>query len=185
MDWQTLHDLCLSMYLDGECYAFAIALHQGLGWPLAGLMDGEIIRHAAVWGPDGMLHDARGAIPVEEVGHPFGLTWPYDIRAITEGDIRGESTAPESRTYRVNNARRTAEALWPDLPWRESLEARVRAFVDELEELSRKHECWIRSPTPANPPIIAIGNGDGDESGYTISQVLGSPSFTLDRFFRP
>ena len=29
-----LHQQCLAIYLDGECYAFATALHEGLGWPM-------------------------------------------------------------------------------------------------------------------------------------------------------
>lgn len=180
-DWQMLQDLCLFMYLDGECYAFAIALHQGLGWPLIGVMDGEVIRHAGVRDPDGMLHDARGTVPEEELGHPFGLPQPYDLREITEKDLHGASGPPEARAHRVGSARRVAETLWPDLPWRESLEARMRAFVDALESLSREHGLWIRSPTPANLPVIAVG--DDAEGGYKIDPVLASSSFTIDRFY--
>lgn len=47
-DVETLHALCLSTYLDGECYAFATALHEGLGWPIIGLMHNGEIRHALV-----------------------------------------------------------------------------------------------------------------------------------------
>ncbi len=181
IDWRILRDLCLSLYLDDECYAFATALHQGLDWPILGLMNGEEIRHAVVQDPDGVLHDARGPLTEEELGDPFAVFPPYDLRPITMDDLRRKGEPSIVREGSVRNARKLAEMLWPELPWIGSLAARVRAFADELEALSRKHKLWIRASVPAVPPIIA--DGDDAESGYLVNPVSSTLSFTIDRFY--
>ena len=60
---QILDDMARSIYLDGQCYEFAIALHRGLGWDLVGVMTGSIvgsvIRHALVKSPDGKSRHVR------------------------------------------------------------------------------------------------------------------------------
>ena len=65
---QLLYDFCTGVYLDGECYAFAVALQQNLGWPIMGLMHGGTIRHALLQRPDGGLFDARGPIKSKDAG---------------------------------------------------------------------------------------------------------------------
>ena len=76
-DYRILHDLILMTYLDGECYAFAVALHQGLGWPIIGLMQEHgIIRHAVVQAPDNQYLDARGFVEESQLSSPFGGVFP-------------------------------------------------------------------------------------------------------------
>ena len=180
-DKKFLQDLCFGMFLDGECYAFAIALNEGLGWPMVGLMSGKEIRHAAVRRPDGKLHDARGPVSEQQFGHPFCFAPPYDLRTVTAEDLirAGEPNGP--RKFSIDMARRTAEALWPELPWENSLASKVSAFAEELEALSRKHGLWIRSSVPTAASMIAIGLDD--EGGYELRPTVDGVTFTIDRYF--
>ncbi len=180
--WEALHEECLTMYLDGACYAFATALHQGLGWPIVGLMNGEVIRHAAVQSPDGRLHDVRGFISEEQFGSPFGFAPPYTLRAISMDNLRRDEEPEEVRLNAVRRARRTAEILWPELPWQKSFTARVSAFADELEILSKKHGLWIRAAVPGARPLLAVSGYD--EGGYELSPTHDGLTFTIDRYFR-
>lgn len=180
---EALRDMCVQTFLDGECYAFATALHEGLGWPMIGLMDGDVIRHVAVQSPDGKLYDARGLIKEEEfgLGGPFGLRPPYDLRRVSVGDLVRTGEPSEFRARTVRRARMVAEAIWPELPWQDSFATRVTAFANELEALSRKHGLWIRSPVPAAAPVLAIG--DDAEGGYKLRPTADGTTFTIDRYF--
>ena len=182
-NWKALHRTCLSMYLDGKCYAFATALHQGLGWPIIGLIIAKgVIRHVGVQGPDGELYDARGFVPKGKFEEPFGFPCPYDLRPVTINDLRRAGESCEERERSVRMARKMAETLWPELPWKESLAGRVSAFASELEELSRKHGLWIRSPVPAAAPLIAVD--DEDAEGYILRPTVEGIAFTIDRYYR-
>lgn len=178
---ETIRDLCIGIFLDGECYAFATALSVGLGWPMIGLMDGKVIRHVVVQDHDGNLHDARGLIKEEEfgLGGPFGLKPPYDLRKVSASDLVRDGESSEVRANTVRRARMMAETIWPELPWRNSFAARATAFADELETLSKKHGLWIRSPVPAAAPLLAISHDD--EDGYTLRPTIDGITFTIDR----
>ena len=178
---EVLHDMSVSVYLDGECYAFAIALHEGLGWPIIGLMNGSEIRHAAVRSPDGRLHDVRGVVSEKEFGKPFGLSSLCRLREVTVKDLRRLGESEEVRRRSVAMARKMAEAMWPELPWKDSVVQRTRVFCDELEALCRKYRLWIRSPYPAAKPMLAVGQGD--EGGYEICPTVDGLTFTVDRYF--
>ncbi len=172
-----LEGACESRFLDGECYAFAIALHRGTGWPIIGLMNGEEIRHAAVQRPDGLFHDARGAVSEAEFVEPFGGIPPLTLRSLTEKDFEGIHY-PHS----IHMARRLAEALWPELPWRDAKAEKVTKFADALATLSRKHGVWIRSNVPGSPPMLA--EGSGDEGGYVLTPTEDGLAFSIDRYFK-
>lgn len=173
--------MCQTMYVAGECYEFAIALHRGLGWPMFGLMLNNQIFHAGVTDPDGNLYDARGLIPMENLGEPFDLRSPFVLREISEEEIaRDDKTMSE---FSIARARRLAEAIWPKLPWKNSLVSQVHAFTAELVALSRKHGIWIRSQTPGSQPILAFSD-DGDETGYKVEPTFDRLSFTIDRSFK-
>lgn len=165
-------------YLEGECYAFAIALNQGLGWPLVGLMKGDEIRHAGVRAPDGRIYDARGPLSEEAFGDYF-MPSPHIIREITETDLR--TTRPIA-DFSVQQARQFAEVAWPELPWHESLASRIEAFADDLEALSRKHGFWIGGPVPASLPLILPG--EGDEGGYELRLTVDGMRYTINRYLR-
>ena len=175
----TLHDMCLSRYLDGQCYEFAIALHRGLGWPMVGLMQGEVVRHVLVHERKKIYHDTRGRVSLDKMGQPFGIGQPYDLREVSETDLKTIRPVGE---HNISTARRLAESVWPDLPWKDSEARRAKAFADELEALSRKHKFWIRSAMPSALPILAEG-GD-DEAGYTLIPTADAGGFQIDRRFK-
>lgn len=177
--WDVLHQNCLAIYLDGECYAFATALHEGLGWPMVGVMQDGIIRHVAVRDPKGVLHDVRGSVSDREFGEPFNITPPYNLKRVDAADLVRTGEPAEVRARSVAMARRWAEKLWPELPWIDSEAMRTTAFCDELEKLCRKHGLWIRAPYPAGRPVLAIG--EGDEKGFTIYPMDDGFGFTIER----
>lgn len=174
---QRFRDLCEGMFLKGECYAFAIALHQGLGWPIVGLIDSDnAVRHALVRKPRSrLLYDARGPVTSRRVGAIFKLTSPYKLLPIEEQGLRDIRPIGEESIAR---ARQMAEVLWPVLPWKNSLQARAQVFATELEILSRKHGLWIRATNPTQAPILTPEWGG--EAGY-ILRVRDDGLYAIDR----
>lgn len=172
-----LRELCIGTYLDGKCYIFAIALHRGTGWPIVGLMDGEIVCHAAVRCPDGMLFDARGPLPEEKFRNHLSVLPPYEeIRTMSEADLLDIHPTDERG---IESTLQIAKRLWPNLPWKNSLQSKVSAFADALEELSREHGFWIRAQFPGSLPVIS--KEVGSEVGYDVTPSINSGSFFLDR----
>ena len=164
------------IFLDGECYALAMAASQGTGWPMVGLMEDGVIRHALVQRPDGLLHDVRGPVEVADAGKPFGIKSP-DIRPITEADLLARRPVDN-----IGFALKVAMALWPDLPWREgTMHARVLAFTTELEEVCRRHGIWLRGHVHTMPPVLA--EAFGDEAGYTITTTDDGMAYQINRRF--
>jgi hypothetical protein len=175
-DHRILHDFCRGIFLSGECYAFAIALSQGLCWPLIGLMKVGEIHHAGALAPDGRIHDVRGLLTEADFGRDF-LAPPFIIREITAEELY--ATRPVSECL-IKKARSLAEVLFPDLPWIETHAMRVKAFADELEALSRRYGFWISSSVPADPPRLCTG--DGDEDGYVIHPLMDGLTYTIRRY---
>ena len=175
---ETLKDLCTGTFLHGECYAFAIALHRETDWPIIGLMQGETIHHVAVRSPDGMLYGARGLFSEIEFGEPFAPLSSYDLREISEEDLRARRPVHERV---IERALEVAEMLWPEFPWKDSLRSRIMAFADDLEELSRKHGFWICAMPSVGAPVLV--RADGEESGYTFTLTDTGLSYCLDRRF--
>lgn len=175
-DHEMLHDMYRGVFLEGECYAFAMALNQGLAWPMIGLMKGDVIWHAGVRAPDGRIHDVRGFLTEEEFGGHF-LSPPFNIREIVSDELY--ATRP-IHDYTIKKARQLAEVLWPDLPWIESNVSKVKAFADELETLCRKHQLWICGSVPADPPRLFTGCGD--EGGYEIHPTIDGLAHTITRY---
>jgi hypothetical protein len=177
-----LHSIILARHLDGECYAFAIALSRGLGWPITGIMHKGEIRHAVVCSPAGVFFDARGMVSEKELGEPFGLEAPYELVPIKQTDLfdlRFGGVLSEIAEQELRIIQDYAELVWPDLPWLSPRSARFLAFVDELEQLSRKHAIWVFAPTPGQRPPLTIG--EGDEKGYVLSPTLNNTIWTVDR----
>jgi len=178
-----LHGACTTMFLDGMCYEFAIALHQGLGWPMVGLMKNAVVRHAAVMSPQEILCDVRGSfLPADErFGRPFSCVPPYDLsRGLIEEDLRAIRPINE---HGISTARKMAEVIWPKLRWNDSLASKVHAFADELEALSKKHGLWIRSSFPTTPPLLAIGMDD--EGGYELRPTDDGSTYSISRYLAP
>lgn len=176
----------LTSYLDGACYYFAVAVHEGTGWPLVGitLRDGAL-RHVAVQPPgDTRLFDARGFVAREEFGEPFGFGRgiTYELRAVSLQELRHKSEPADSHQHRVEKARELAEALWPELPWKESRQARIIAFLDAIEAVCREHQMWIRAPYATTWPHIR--RADGAEAGYNVRRTEDGTGFTFEARFR-
>ena len=172
-----LHSTVVGIFLDGECYAFAIALHRALGWPIYGLAtEDHSVRHACVRTPHGKYFDARGEVSDKDLGRPFSAPEPLTLRPITEETLEAVRPVHE-RT--IVQARHYAEMLWPDLPWPDSFSAQVSAFLAELEILSDKHRVWIRSPYPASRPVLS--RSMGDEQGYEATPTEDGSTFVFDR----
>jgi hypothetical protein len=165
------------IFADGQCYAFAIALYLGTGLPLVGLMEGKEIRHAGVRGEDGLIYDVRGAFMDADFGRDY-LHPPYIICDISMTDLRRRKPIEDGALHR---ARRLAEALYPTLPWQNSLETQMLAFASELETLSRKHGIWIRSAYPTARPHLSLG--DGEETGYRLFYTADGHGLTFDRSY--
>ncbi len=175
-DHALLHDMYRNIFLNGECYAFAIALHEGLGWPMVGLMKGDTIWHAGVRTPDGRVHDVRGFL-TEEVFASYFLSPPFVLRSVDEGMLRAVRPIDE---HTIKHARHLAETLWPTLPWKETYAMKVRAFAEELETLSRRHGFWITGSVPAQAPRLY--KGCGDEGGYRVSPTISGQAYTIARY---
>jgi hypothetical protein len=171
-DHELLHHAFLSHYLEGECYAFAIALHQGLGWPVCGIIVDTTIRHAGVRAPDGRIHDIRGLLTEAEFATHFTL------REVSMEELYATRPIDD---HSIAHARRLAETLWPELPWISSYVMRVQAFADELEALSRAHGLWIRGDVPASPPLLYTSSGE--EGGYRVRPIVDGSSYTITRYF--
>lgn len=179
--WDCLRDRAVAIHLDGECYAFARALHQGLGWPLIGLMQGDVIRHALVREPSGLLRDVCGTTTAEERCRTFGLPLPAITREVQEHELVREGEPSEYILHVTRRARTTAELLFPELPWCESQEMRVTAFADALEKLSREHGMWIRPMVPGG--VVMLSEQIDIEKGYALKPTYDGVTFTIDRYF--
>jgi hypothetical protein len=166
-----------AIFADGQCYAFATALHLGTGWPLVGLMDGEVIRHAGVRGENGLIYDVRSAFTDEDFGRDY-LSPPYVIRDLSEADLWDTYPIDDEA---ISQSRRLAEVLYPALPWQDSLEARMFAFGSALEKLSRKHRIWVRAAYPTARPHLSLG--DGEETGYELFYTADGHGLTFDRSY--
>lgn len=175
-DRDILHELCLGLYLHDECYAFAIALHQGLEWPIVGLMDGKIVIHAGVRSPEGRLHDVRGRLGEEEFGSPF-LSPPFTLCDVDPSQLYAIRPIDD---LSIARARRSAEVIWPDLPWIDSFASRAKVFTDELELLCRKHGLWMWNQ-PGSP--TRLSQGDGSEGGYALRPSAEGSAMLIERYF--
>ena len=177
-----LRQMCKGIYLDGECYAFAIALHRRIGWPIVGLLDDETVRHAVVSCDslhiDDEYFDARGGVVEVDLGRPFEMRPPYNLQYVTEEDLFAIRPIQDASIHR---AARMAELLWPDLPWKNSWVSKIRAFAEDLESVSRKHGLWIRTAVPGSPPMLA--EAGGDESGYLFRPTDDSMTYSVNRYF--
>lgn len=180
-DWDILHNLAIDTFLDGECYAFARALHEGLGWPLVGLMEGDTIRHALVREPNGNLRDVRGVVTLEDCCRAFCLPFPAVTRNICITALKRKDEPSERVSVMTLRARRMAETLWPDLPWRNRSMSKAEAFADELESMCRRHGLWLHPMFPNSP--IVISEECESELGYSLKPAINGSSFTIDRYF--
>ncbi|MBP9827837.1 hypothetical protein KBC55_01655 [Patescibacteria group bacterium] len=182
-DWKTLHALIIGRCLDGQCYEFAAALQRLTGWSLWALRTHEHhMRHVLVRDSEGTLWDARGPLrDAREIGWPFGVREPYDLREITFEEMTQVRLVEE---HAIEACALVIEVLWPNLVRCDSRLRRQEAFVRDLEELSRKHNIWIRAPAEAQHVWPALAEGIGGETGYTMAPTLDANAYYINRRFR-
>lgn len=176
-NWDSLHRMATCIYLDGQCYEFAVALHRGLGWKMVGLITGSVvgpvIRHVLVESPDGKLWDVRGVVPLAEIGKPFNVDKVALEYVMTEEKLKAVRPISEEA---IERASLVAEALWPELLWRtNTFQGRALWFMSDLESLCRRHGVWIRAPYPVAQ--IVLGKAYGDEEGFRISPTMDGQYF--------
>jgi hypothetical protein len=103
----------LQIFLEGECYAFAIAMQELTRFEMVALTTTEHpTRHAAVRDPEGCLYDARGKVSEEEFGKPFYTSPPYTLRVVSAEELRLIRPIPERA---ISHAAAMIELLWPEL----------------------------------------------------------------------
>ncbi len=159
-------------YLHGKCYEFAIALHEGLSLPLVGIQVGDEIIHAGVKSADDVYRDVRGDLTFKEFIQGFDITSEFIVRPTTREELEllfVWKTRVELPSEFIDRARIHAESLWPSWAWKNSQATRMENFVNDLEDLCRKHGIWIREQFPASPSIIYFG--DEIEKGYSVQQM--------------
>ena len=180
---ENLHLGYRGVYLDGECYEFAAALSQLTGWQIVALKTPDHdFRHALVRDPEGGLWDVRGFLTDDEVGGPFSVAGPYDLREVALEDLRKVRPVLDQS---IRRAKYCIELIWPDLPFVETARiVRYTAFMNELEKLSRRHGVWLRAPVPAKHQWPALAEEDGDEAGYTMAPVESGNTYIIDRRLR-
>lgn len=176
-------------YLDGQCYEFALALHRYAGLPIIALEQtagfggrrDPVIVHAVAELPPGFageLIDARGYIYRHQLNEPFGI--PEHLRRIREATEEELFAIRMIQDSHIERAARLAEALWPELPWKNSEAAKRIAFLEELEALSRRHGFWLSRGVPGT--LIHIREAFGEEKGYELRHTDDGLGFITDRF---
>ncbi|MFZ2887196.1 MAG: hypothetical protein WA021_05250 [Minisyncoccia bacterium] len=173
-----LQELHMHMFLQGACYEFSLAMYQGLGWPMVGLMKGNVIWHTGVRAPDGPIWDIRGPLSEEEFSERYAIS-PEKIRTIATDEL---SAIRPLEDRAIVLARGLAEKIWPELPWLDSLQSKVVAFADELEALSRKHGFWITGLSATQLPRLYVG--DADEGGYEVHANPLPFAYSITRYFK-
>lgn len=178
-----LRSLILGTYLQPNCYALAIALYRGLGWPIVGIrqIGSTEIHHAAVNTPENIFFDARGKVhDFENLILPFNTHTKvgFELVNVTEQELLSSKPIEE---YFIESTSVKAQSAWPELPWKnDTFKKHIERFAEELETLSRKHNLWIRAPFVTTQPIIC--DGDGDES-YTLQPTADGSGYFINRDF--
>ncbi len=176
-------DLRLSnmLYLDGECYAFAIALHRLTSWTIVGLMQGDVPFHAAVRDDRNRLRDFRGVVPHAKFGPHFGMYPPYDLRDLVPDDLLRVRPVSE---HSIATALTLAEAIWPDLPqppW--CRRARAVRFAEALERVCHEHGMWFTAPIPGTHGWPFLTFDDDDRQGIELRPAITGNSFYVNSHF--
>jgi hypothetical protein len=181
--YEFVGNLITSQFLDGQCYEFALALSEELGWPIVGIMVNEggkeIIRHVALLTPAGTYFDARGHVGVDTLTEPFGVREYFLKPNLVRADMEAVRTIYDNS---IRLARKLAESFWPDLPWKETRAMQARHFLADLEELSRKHGIWVFGNLPTEQPGLSFSDSQ-DEAGYTLKYNATGLSMCFSRRF--
>lgn len=173
---ESLRAMAESIYLDGECYAFAIALHRGLGWQMRALRT-DTIRHVLLRDArDGSFWDVRGRVKLKDIGTPFGIQEFGLLDPVGESDLFAIRRVDD---LSISRAAWMAQALWPHLPWKDGVMQKYAAFLRELELLSQKHGVYLYASLPTAWPVLT--EAAGGEVGYAFKPSVTGPSYFINR----
>jgi hypothetical protein len=168
-------------YTHGGCGYFALALHRITGWPMV-VYDPylETYAHMGVRNPDGAVWDARGRHEaLETFIKPFGTMVPENgLRTVTFEELCDD--VPGARTWSTIGAERHASMMFPDLPHLPTSDrSSTVAFMDAVEQLSRRHDVWISAGCNAPHLWPVISEDFEGVAGYRVACNGGVT--TLDR----
>lgn len=178
-----LDNMLKGIYLEGQCYEMAIALHRGLNWPLIGFVQDmygqSVIRHAAVRHPENGFFDGRGWVSEQNFFAPFGEKGSI-ITFELETELK-HRTRPIQESG-IKMAGKLAMSRWPELPWvADTYFQKIGAFLNDIERVCRRHGFWFSSPTAAGWPMIVTG--ENDEVGYALA-TTGNGAYTANRLLK-
>ena len=108
-------ELRFQFYLKNKV-AFAIALHEALGWDLVALMKEDDVIHVALINPKGDYLDARGMVTKEEIYEILGDNFPYNLKLMKPEEIRTLEKDLNQELFPA--AVNLAKTAWPLLPWK-------------------------------------------------------------------
>jgi hypothetical protein len=143
---------------------------------MTGLLGHGTVVHAGVRSPKGRFYDVRGCVREVDIGEPFGIPEVRcTFKPVTEEDLQIIQPIHE---HAIAMARKLAEALFPELPWESTQETKILRFLEELEDVSRRHGLWVRSPYPAARPVLEP-TGEGEH--YVAQRTADGFGFIFER----
>ena len=171
------------VYLDNHCYSLALALREGLGWPLKGLKQKDgVIRHAFVQDPkDQHFWDARGRVSPEEIEYPFREDGPFELVDVSRQELTSSSKVTAES---IMAARNRAEILWHDLSWEPGPTNDMIMFMTRLQQLSEEFGIWVSSFKPKSPPILYFDDGEDGPPHYKVQPTSDGLYWTAERAFK-
>lgn len=178
---EQMRSMLSTLYLEGMCYPFALAVHMGSGWRMVGFMAEGEIHHVGVRCPEGRYFDARGFVEEDSIRKPFTR-----VGDLPEVDVSVEDLMrhPKSSDHNVERALELVQVAYPfDIPWVEGTPLKkIEAFATALEQLCREHRVWIRAALPTCLPVVYHWDGDETiEDGFVISFTMNGGGYFIDR----
>lgn len=163
-------------YTHGGCGYFALALHKITGWRMVAYdANSETYLHMGVVAPDGNVWDARGQHKILATFiHPFGTTIPrLGLRAVTVEQLIADH--PKYEFWLNIGAERYASMMFPELPHLQSCDrSKNVAFMDAVEDCSRRHSLWIIPCNGSMHTWPIIGEEFEGITGYRATSNNGS-----------
>lgn len=162
------------IYHKGFCIAFAAAMHRITGWEIVAIDTKKThLTHCGVRAPDGTIWDGRGPVTPHQFIESFVDTVPERFRTPTWDELRAAWPPID-----LPATERIASQMYPDLPHLSTSDrSRTVQFVDEVEELSRQCNLWIRAPDGAISTHPVIAEWFEEVVGYRVALVDGIITF--------
>lgn len=176
-------------FLEVKCFELSVCVNQLSDFPIIGLINRDgTVWHSGVKLPNGNFFDARGELNKESFEKFEGFDGT-EIREVTISELGNERLKRNVlvdengiSVFNVSRAENFVLALYPEFS-ENSLENRTRRFLGELQELSEKHNVWLRPAVTASK--IFVANSDPDENPYYEAEPTEDGlGFIVDRKFK-